>query len=241
MYLSLKRIVFVVLAVSFLYSGCFLGPGIQGEGEVITQTKQIGEIHGIVSNGFADVLLSTGNSGEVKIEGQQNIIDNLVFDINNDKICTVRNKKPVRNAKKLKIYVSLPMLKKAGINGSGNIISQDAFPGVDQLDLSINGSGNIDLQVTTDKLEAGINGSGDINLKGQARVIDVSISGSGDFQAYELKANDGNIRINGSGNCEVNTLNELEVGIFGSGDVYYKGTPQLKTNITGSGNVKPSK
>ena len=63
------------------------------------------------------------------------------------------------------------------------------------------------------------------------------VSGSGNIFAFNLESNDQEVRISGSGNCEVFVRDLLEVDISGSGNVFYKGNPSVSTNISGSGNV----
>jgi hypothetical protein len=45
------------------------------------------------------------------------------------------------------------------------------------------------------------------------------------------------IRISGSGNCEVNVVNNLFVQVSGVGDIFYKGSPTLTSDISGVGNI----
>ena len=67
--------------------------------------------------------------------------------------------------------------------------------------------------------------------------MDIMILGSGNFNGFLLSAQDCQVDIVGSGNCEITAGSSLDVSIDGSGSVFYKGTPLIKDHISGSGRV----
>ena len=85
-------------------------PGISGEGEVVTRTLDIDEFTGFTNAIAADVYVSQGDIQEVKIEAQENIIDNLKLYINENtkiiltktSICDSKRSKLI-NAQQVKI------------------------------------------------------------------------------------------------------------------------------------------
>jgi len=62
-------------------------------------------------------------------------------------------------------------------------------------------------------------------------------SGTGKFKGFQFVVSNCNAEIIGSGDCEVNPTNTLNVAIEGSGDVFYKGSPVIEVKISGSGKV----
>jgi len=194
------------------------GSGIRGEGPVVTKTIDLENIDGLSLGVPGNVYLMKGNKQKIEIKSQKNIIDNIERTVRNG-IWKIEFDKNVRNVNKLDIYITLSSFRELAIAGSGSIIGEDAF-NVGDLEVSISGSGEIDLEGTAKDLEVSVAGSGDINLKNlEAENCEVSISGSGD--------------------CEVNVSERLDVNIAGSGDVKYKGDPaKVKSSIAGSGDVR---
>ena len=136
----------------------------------------------------------------------------------------------------MKIFITIPEIRELTIAGSGEIFGENVFL-VEDAELRISGSGNMDLAMEGDDFEVAITGSGNIKLEGLADELDIKITGSGDIAAFKLDALRARIEITGSGNAEVQVQDELDVKISGSGDVRYKGTPSLDINISGSGRV----
>jgi uncharacterized protein YaiE (UPF0345 family) len=171
------------------------------------------------------------------MEGQQNILDNIKRDVDGG-IWRVNFEKSVRNAKPVKIYITLATLEEAAVSGSGNISSTNTFQNIGDLEIGVSGSGEVNLSVGADEIETAISGSGDIFLKGSANMLEASISGSGNVDASDLKTSDCEVSISGSGDVTVYCTASLEAAVSGSGDVRYKGdAAKVKASVSGSGDV----
>lgn len=231
----------LLFALLFLTLSCnnaqnWLGSGIKGEGPIVKQAIEVDQFTGFTLTTSGNVYLKRGNTQSVEIESHQNIIDNIERKVE-DKIWKIKFDKNVRNYKELNIYITIPTLSRAYISGSGDIISEDKFTGLDELQVGISGSGDIKLDVEANKIQSKISGSGDIALRGKARDLEIRISGSGDISGYNLVVDNCNVSISGSGDVEVHANEELYVRASGSGDVFYKGRPRVNSKVSGSGNV----
>jgi hypothetical protein len=233
---------FSVLFTATLFLACesnsqnWLGSGITGEGQKVTTTLDVSDFRGIGLGFAADVYLTQGQTQSVKIEAQQNIIDNIERKVE-DGYWKIRFDKNVRKHDGVKIWITVPTLDKASVSGSGSIVGESAFTGLGDLSLAVSGSGNIKLDAHSKSLQAAISGSGDMSLAGDTRDCSISVSGSGDVEAFGLSAKKCSVRISGSGDVSVQVSDDLKVSIAGSGDVYYKGQPKVKSKISGSGDV----
>jgi len=231
-----KAILFICLLVVGTVS--LSAQRIQGEGDVVKQEIDLETITGVRLGFHGDIVITQGSSQKIVLEGQQNILDNIKREVRNG-TWRVNFDKSVKNAKPVKIYITMATLKDAGVSGSGNLSSKGSFTGLGDLELYVSGSGNVDLQVEAEDVDGSISGSGEINLSGSASSVDVSISGSGDFDALDLKSENCEISIAGSGDAAVYVTGSLEVRISGSGDVRYKGdAARVKSSISGSGDVR---
>jgi len=82
-------------------------------------------------------------------------------------------------------------------------------------------------------------GSGNIAIAGYTDYLTILNEGSGVINCAEFMAANVDLRIEGSGDCEVYCTESLKVNIEGSGNVYYKGSPTMIIDISGSGQVIP--
>jgi len=83
------------------------------------------------------------------------------------------------------------------------------------------------------------NGTGDVIISESMQVDDISVSlvGTGSLYGFALTADDCNVEISGTGDCEITVNNTLDVSIDGTGSVYYKGFPTVNADIAGTGRV----
>jgi hypothetical protein len=254
--LKISLFAFGVVALVFL-GGCNGGPFCMSpKGNEVTQTIALDAFTGIALEIASDVTIHKGEVQSVTITGRQNIIDNIERNVVGG-VWKIRFDECVRNEGNLNIDITIPNLKEVAIAGSGSVVSTDSFVDETKLVLSIAGSGSIDVIVSATNVETSIAGSGDIHLgtaatsvkadiagsgdiflEGTCSDLDADIAGSGSIHAYDLFGETGTISISGSGNCEVNVSQSLDVTISGSGSVFYKGTPTVDTQISGSGTVK---
>lgn len=207
----------------------------KGKGEIIERTIDLDKFHSFSISSSADVELSRGKQ-EVVVVGQSNIIDLLSTVVKNGK-WDIDFEKNVCLSKGFTVRISIPELEKVSIDGSGNVVSKSSFSG-DEMEVSINGSGDVELELDVKNLDTSINGSGDVEIAGTCSVHEVTIAGSGDVDCQDMMSNSTRVKIMGSGDCKVHASDELNVKVMGSGDVYYRGNPDIETSIMGSGDVK---
>ena len=225
------------LLVSTLTAQNWWKNGISGEGPVVEKTLKLDAFEGITLAFSGDVYIQQGSTQSVKVEGQQNIIDNILTEVS-DKHWKIKFDRPVKKHEKVKVYITIPTLTEASLSGSGNIYGKGKFSNLKDVNISLSGSGNIDMEVDANTIESRLSGSGNIVLAGAAEGFSIRISGSGNVKAYDLDAENCKISISGSGNSYVTVDGSLDVKISGSGDVKYKGSPRVNSKISGSGDVE---
>ncbi len=232
----------LLLAVFVLFSSCEKDSCVHGSGAIINQTLDLPEINGFDLFGSFNVVLKNGSTQKITAIGQQNIIEHISYSVNNG-IWRVAFEEGCYDDYDLTIEIEVLDISEIGISGSGSIQIVDEFDSLTNLNVFNSGSGGIftnDSLIISSFLNIDISGSGNINLKGNVPSQNITISGSGDYLAFDIESNTSVISIPGSGNCEVNAINTLDVFLSGSGSVYYIGSPIINSNITGSGTINNS-
>ncbi len=242
----------VVMAV-IISTGCEPWDRIEGNGDVITEKRSVVPFNRVESNGSFNVLIVQDSVFDVNVLAESNLMPYIRTRVHNNTL-EIDSRGILFNTEPVWIYVYLPELYEMELNGSGmmdasNFIctdldielngSGDIYCSADVQNLSseLHGSGNIELDLAADYLEARIEGSGDYYMEGLVPEADMEVHGSGDIHAYNLVINRCFINIAGSGDAELYVTDLLDVNISGSGSVYYLGTPTVNTKITGSGKV----
>ena len=231
---NIKSVITVIILV-VLSSSCDKSiVGINGTGPVVSQNFDLPLIDGIQLSIDGNVSVTEGDTQMVRVEAQQNIIDNIRKTVSGGK-WNIEYVNSVNSHNGINIFITVPSINLATISGSGNISSTNTFMDSTNVFLQISGSGNISMGLLADRIESTISGSGNIYLTGEANEHKIKISGSGNVAAFGLETSKSDITISGSGNSEVFADDNLNVVISGSGNVFYIGYPAINVSISGSG------
>ncbi len=212
------KAIYWLLLLALLTNGAAAQPGITGKGPVVEETIELPPFESIGLAIEAKVFLRQGKQQKVRIKAQKNIIDNIEQKVK-DNAWGISFKEEARRYDPVEIYVTMADIRNLSVAGSGSIICAEAFSELRQLDLAIGGSGKIE-------------------MLGDAGRMKISLAGSGVFAGADLKTQQAEVNVAGSGTAEVHAEEQLKVSIAGSGDVYYYGSPRVESSIAGSGKVR---
>ena len=236
----LKKIILtsIILSLTLSVNAQWGSKKIKGNGNVVTVTRTTSNYDGIGVGGSFDVILVKGKEGNIKIEGEENIIPYIVTEVKGNTLQIKFEKNiNIRTTKRLTVTVTYRDLDKVSLGGSGNIKSEGIIKGRD-LKVSLGGSGNITLTIDSDEVNSKIGGSGNIRLSGKSNELTCSIAGSGSIKAYDLTTDTLNATIAGSGSIRTTVNTRIKAKVVGSGSIYYKGNPKyIDTKSAGSGDV----
>lgn len=205
-----------------------------------TETRTPGHFTKVHSGGSWEVILTEGDTEEVRIEAKGVDLSKVKTEIDGD-VLSVGLVKGSYNNVKLKFFITYKELEGIKCSGSGNIEVNSPVM-TDSFYAALSGSGDITMKsLEAKKLSVGISGSADLQINnGSADQAEIKQSGSGDFDAMEFAIGELVVGKSGSGDTNVGDLGKLSVSSSGSGDVTYTGSPQLG-NIRTSGSSSITK
>ena len=185
-----KALLFSTLITLFFIS-CDDDDTYTGEGPIVTEELNLEDFSGIEALGSMDIVISEGTEQKVEVTGHANIIERVETSVSNG-IWKVKLKDGSYKNADLTFNIVIPMLNRASIEGSGDILIND-FKSVEDVYLGIIGSGNIQLDENDGcaNLVVEIEGSGYVNAKEafeDIESLDVEIIGSGSFDGFPVEA-----------------------------------------------------
>lgn len=229
----MKRVVFSLVGLcSILLISGFTFPDRAAE-----DYRVLKEFTGIGISISADVFYSTGNIHEIRIEGKDKDVEDLITEVK-DGFLQLKYENWKIKRTKLTIYVTSKELDGVKMSGSGHFLAEEPHSS-EEMDLAMSGSGGIRFtKLNAEEVDVKISGSGSISLeKGSAEELDVKLSGSGKLNAEEFVVSEFSAAISGSGGIKITCNEELDAKISGSGKVHYHGNPRVNSVSSGSGKV----
>ncbi|HKK77628.1 MAG TPA: head GIN domain-containing protein [Saprospiraceae bacterium] len=228
---------FGMLSISTLQAQNWWKNRIKGQGDVQKQELEVPRFDGFTLAINADVKLRQGADYEMIVEAQANIIDNIELKMKDGHL-RITYDRPVWRSKGITIYLTAPDVDRVAVSGSGDIKGEGSFTNLEDLALSVSGSGDIELGFSAREVSTSISGSGSLRLSGSGDRLSTKISGSGNVRAADLMVAEAQVSVSGSGSVYVHATENLEARVSGSGDIKYKGNPRIRAKTSGSGDVE---
>ena len=206
----------------------------RGSGVAASEERKIGEIDSIVLDGAADVEVTVGGEPKLTIEADDNLLPIIATTVEDNRL-TVTSTENYSTNLGVRVKVTCPRLQSLVLNGAGDITTNEVAG--DDLELVVNGSGNIWTVPTVKSLTATIDGSGNLKAKGSAERLKATVTGSGNIESEDLVTKNAAVAVSGSGSATVNVTDLLGADVSGSGAISYFGNPQVSESVSGSGRV----
>lgn len=218
--------------------------------QVTKKVLELPEFKSIYVNSNYTVYLKQTNKQEVTVEALTEIYSVSEIKVEDGILMVNIDRKPDSPNKSLwskiddlklnptmKLYISMKNITELQVNGGGKIIAENSLA-TGNINLAVNGNGNMDVDLKGDIVKAEVTGSGSIALRGYATSLDALISGAGTIKGFNCPVETAKVKVSGSGICELNVTATIDAVVAGSGLVKHKGnTKNAQKKIYGTGSV----
>jgi hypothetical protein len=213
---------------------------VYGSGRVITEQRTVSAFEDVLLEGSLEVQLKQGLNAPVSIEAEDNLMRHIETTVSGTTLrVKIRNGVNLKHFKPIRVYLESEKYRKVVFSGSGSLASygNDTIKST-LFSYEINGSADARLKVAANEVEIRVDGSGDIAVDGKSGNYSAVINGSGNIRAAGLETADARVEINGSGEQQIWVTHLLEARISGSGNIRYKGSPTtVNSSVSGSGKI----
>jgi hypothetical protein len=204
----------VLLAALILVAGC-------GGGDRITQARDVASFDRLEVADNVDVQVVPGDGREVRVYGGEDVLERVETR-------------------------SSDGLLRIDVRDRGIVIGPDPLADVrvqvasSALDaVKIAGSGDVELgALDLAELEIEIEGAGEVAASGRADRLSATIQGAGDADLSQLTVRTATVLVQGAGEAHLHVTERLDVKIQGAADVVYRGDPELSKKIQGAGEIR---
>jgi len=233
---SLNSFAYLFLGV-LLLSSCSGFDCIDGSGNQVTESREIGTFNQIETSGSLKIILSQDSISSVRILADDNIQKEIRTRLSGSTL-KIDFEGNFCDPGPITIYLGSKDFQKIESSGSVEILSEGKLS-LNDLDLNLRGSSKVMLDLNIKSLFTSTSGSSEIVLKGQAGSHDLEMTGSSSVEALDFIVGDYRISSTGASKSRINVLNTLEVNSTGASDVEYRGKPsKVEKYESGASSVK---
>ena len=186
-----------------------------------------------------DVTIRPGKEASVVLDlRDSDDVSKISTEVRGDTLVVTSTAHSLHLHGKNNLALTTPELRAISVNGSGDVDVQ-AFEGSGDMGLGISGSGDIRYSGKCAALSVSIAGSGNVTLAGSAGNLSVTIEGSGDLRAAEFSTKNASVEVDGSGDAELHvTGGAVQFAVNGSGDIRWSGNASAVSAVThGTGSI----
>jgi hypothetical protein len=185
------------VAVETVPAKCLSPMGVMGNGQITRTKRDATGFVDVVDNGSAEVEIKEAPSFSVEVEADSNVQDMITTVVSGNRLDIGGKGSYCTN--KLKIFVAMPLLHGAKVEGSGKVDATKSSA-ASEVSLGVNGAGRIMFRGAATSLAANVNGSGAIVLDtGTATSTNATVNGSGSVKKTTFTPGTVAKAVNGSG------------------------------------------
>ncbi len=203
-----------------------------------TETRNVGgSFNGIDVSSGIDLYIRMGETEEVKIVADNDIIDKIITKVEGGvlKIYVKQNNWfNWSGNEKRKAYVTVKELKSIDASAGSDVKSENNLKG-DDLKVSASSGSDLTLDLFCKNLKVDTSSGSDAKLSGKVKYLTASSSSGSDLDARNLESVICKVSVSSGSDATVNVSEELEASASSGGDIDYYGNPSVKNIDESSG------
>ncbi len=230
----MSRVILLLFTVICI-SSC--DPGVQGNGNVSTETRELESFHSIDLSGAYEVYLTQSTNSGLKIETDENLHQYIETYVD-DGILYVSSTRRIGRHRELALYMNFKDLKSIDASGASEVKTRGAVRG-EKLSMDFSGAVEADLELDYEQVIGDFSGASELNLKGKASLVSLDGSGAIEVNALNLITKKFVLDVSGAAEASVHVTEELVIDASGAVEVNYKGNPKSITkDVSGAASIE---
>ena len=224
----------------FSLSSCqyFAGEVVQGDGNPVSQQRNVSGFNAIDAGGAVEVHLVQGPAS-VKVSADRNLQEYVeVFTEGEVLVIQYRENVNLKPSADIRIYVSAPVLNRIEVSGASRVIADGPYTAATGLEITGSGASGIAMNLNVPKLDIELSGASHVDLQGKTTDFIATGSGSSEIRALNLVTETADIDVSGASDAEITANASMKVEATGASNVSYKGNAAVAQQVSGAGNVK---
>jgi hypothetical protein len=229
----------LLISAIFLY-GCNADLGEKGDGNIVTEQREISPYSRISLGGAYEVRLQKSTRPGLSITTDANLMELIEVSVSG-KTLEVTSKRRLRPTESVILTIDYQTLEEIEVSGAAKVRSDEVLRG-EYLTIDMAGAGDIELELEQQNLGISVSGAGSVNLKGKVIEQTIKMSGAGSYEARDLISQNCSVNISGVGSATIYVQRQLNAQVSGVGGITYYGSPtDVKTEISGLGSIEAAK
>jgi len=226
-----------IMLLLILAASCTgLVDGVSGNGNVISETREVAGFSKISAGGAFDIFLEQGTMEALTIDADENLLPLINTNVSNG-VLEISSDRPIRNASTLNVFITIKDISVIDVSGACSITSKNTL---NLTDLVLEGSGAtfVDLALNSRNFSADLSGANEVRVSGETDIFSLELSGASKIRAFDFVAREVKLQASGAADAHVHATEYLNAQATGAASISYMGSPSIDQRISGAGSIR---
>lgn len=231
-----KKILSILFIVSILLLTSLNSFGVKASGNVASEERSVSKFHSVKVMNNMIVNITQGATQTVIIKTDDNLFPNIKTEVKRGElILSIYG--ILTNVTTIEVDIVMTEINSLNVSSQARLDVQGDV-NVNDINLTVNGTGSITINVATDFIFSKVIGSGTITVSGTTSTHEIEIAGTGLVNAESLSSENVKINLSNGGNCKLYVKEKMDINAgFGGGNIEYRGEPIIQGKIFGITNL----
>lgn len=233
---STKVMVAVMAAIVFSSCQIRINDGIEGNGNVTTQTRDVGgNFSKIEANKGLNVTIEQAGQYSVEVEADENLQEHITTKVENGTL-VITTDENIDEATNKDIHIKMPSLTEIETSSAASVSTRGTFKGVGSsitVKTSSGSEANLDLEF--DNINCDSSSGSSISVSGKALKLTTDSGSGSTIDAQSLLVNDVVADASSGSSNNVHPLVSLDAKASSGSSINYSGSPTKVTKHESSG------
>lgn len=232
--LCTKILVIAIAAILFTSCNFNFNDGIDGNGDVKTETRNISEkFTKIEANSGIEVIVEQAETTSVEVEADSNLLQYITTKVINGTL-EISVNESIDSAEAELVRVKMPIVEGLSSTSGSNIHTNNVLRGT-SIKLKSSSGSEVDATIEFDEVDAETTSGSTTKLSGKALKFSSRSSSGSELDAQNLEANEVYAQSTSGSSSDVNAIVLLDAKASSGSSIDYKGKPKkiLKEETSG--------
>ena len=208
-----------------------------GSGQVITETRETLPFMDIEVSGKLEVHLQQGDSLEITVEADDNLLEFIDTRIEDNKL-RIGLTSRVSTESQILVNITLPDISRLRASSNASIVTSDQLTG-SYFEIELSSGAHSTLDLNFEKVKIALSSGAEATLYGEANKLFVESSTGSDLDARYFKAANCDITTRSGSESKVYVTEFLKATARSGSSIYFRGEPSRREWFTsGGGTIK---
>lgn len=202
-----------------------------------TELRDVKNFNAIKVSSGIDLYIKMGDSEEVKVVADDDLIDKLITEVNDGTLRIYMKKSNWGNwgfSKARKVYVTVSELSAIDASSGSDVNCENTLKG-ETLKVRASSGSDVSLDVVYKNFSLDTSSGSDARVTGKTKNFEAEASSGSDIKAQELESVICKVRVSSGSDATVSVSDELYAKASSGGDIKYYGNPGIKDINESSG------